>query len=443
VVDRVNSGQSQSEQSVDSVVSTAIQPMKRRSRPNELLDWVAANPTVKRWFDKVAHGAKGSARTYGYYIYPYWRDCVAKRLPTVEAWVQEVKTQHKSDDLETKRAWGSELEGYFSDKALRYESRKLLISAVRSFFQDKVELSKYRFTVISTDQGEKEAEEREELPPLERDEVKTIIDRSSTLYKAVWLSMLQGGMGIAEALYFSRNAHKYAEAIRSKKVPLKISLIRKKEANRGGAPYWTLLWDDAVDALANYLRERETQLGHPLTRNEQLFVNRFGRPLDANAIDIEMSRLRKWTGLETVKRNGVYRFHPHELRDCFKTWCATKKVRDLTSEYLMGHSVDDYNYNKSAETPAGAKAIMEEMEAVQSELNVLTNRGAPAQLFTAQKQEIDELRRDLEQLKTPEGLIEILAKSMSKTDKKAFAEALRAKLELPDKSDEQAGEVGN
>lgn len=225
------------------------------------------------------------------------------------------------------------LQGYFTGSPLRFESRKPLISAVRSFFEDKVEPSRFKFKVITPEEASKQAEEREDITPLTRDEVKTLIDKSNTLYKAIWLTQLQGGMGIAELQYFSRNVHKYAEAIRSKKVPLKISLIRSKESKRGGKPYWTLIWDDGVDGLdglANYLREREGRLGHPVTRNDHFSSIATKDHSKPGILILKCPRLGKWTGLESVKRNGVYRFHPHELRDTFKTWCASKKVRDIT-----------------------------------------------------------------------------------------------------------------
>ncbi|HVH15615.1 MAG TPA: hypothetical protein VNA15_07865 [Candidatus Angelobacter sp.] len=83
------------------------------------------------------------------------------------------------------------------------------------------------------------------------------------------------------------------------------------------------------------------------------------------------------------------------------------------------------------------------MQLVRGELNVLTDRSEHPGLITAEKRELDELRREVEQLKTPEGLIEILAKAMSIADRKAFAEALNARLELLDKSDEKGFQSGN
>ena len=59
----------------------------------------------------------------------------------------------------------------------------------------------------------------------------------------------------------------------------------------------------------------------------------------------------------------------------------------------MGHEVDSNQYNKFAKTTDGEKGIIEEMENVRPELNVLTNRGQKAELITAQKAELDQIKK--------------------------------------------------
>jgi integrase len=236
------------------------------------------------------------------------------------------------------------------------------------------------------------------LTPLGKEEVKTVIDRCSPLYKAIFLTQLQGGIGVSEIIYFSKHAYKYIEAIKSRKVPLKIALIRSKTVNNGGQSYWTLVWDDAVDALANYLKERETDFGL-ITKENPLFLNRYGKPITTADIQLEMKRLREWTGLEkNVTGKRTYRFRPHEFRDTFKTWTANKHVRDIVSEFMMGHEVDANQYNKFAKTTDREKGIIEEMESVRPELNVLTNRGQKAELITAQKAELEQIKKVLKVL---------------------------------------------
>ncbi len=56
-------------------------------------------------------------------------------------------------------------------------------------------------------------------------------------------------MGVGEFLQSSREWYDYADEIRRKKVPLKISIVRPKTK----IDYWTLIWDDGIDALATLL----------------------------------------------------------------------------------------------------------------------------------------------------------------------------------------------
>jgi len=219
------------------------------------------------------------------------------------------------------------------------------------------------------------------------------------LYKAVFLTQLNGAMGVSELLYFNRKAYKYFDKIRARQIPLKVSLIRRKMINRGGEPYWGLLWDDAVDALSNYLREREKNLGRPLAEKEPLFINQNKKALTDEDIQWQMRRLRDRTGLErNVPGKKLYRFHSHELRDTFKTWCENKKIRNSISEFLLGHEVDANSYNKFSRTLEGEQNIREEMGLVRSELNVLTGRGEKTTLLTAQKVEIEDLKTKVDKL---------------------------------------------
>src|SRR2546427_5769056 len=217
------------EQSAYGVVSTAIPT--RKVKETKLTLWVRANPTVQKFYDKRARKALGTARVYTSLLHSYWTLHLSKRLPSVDAWIEEVKTQHESKDLATKRAWGEELEGFYSSRQLRRLSRQTLVAAVKAFFEDKVELSKHKFTLVSNEEAMAETESKESLSPLTKEEVKTIIDRSSPLYKAIYLTQLNGPMAVGELIYFSKRAYKYTEQIRAGKVPLKVSLMRSKEAN--------------------------------------------------------------------------------------------------------------------------------------------------------------------------------------------------------------------
>ncbi len=102
-----------------------------------------------------------------------------------------------------------------------------------------------------------------------------------------------------------------------------MNMIRKKTA----VSYWSLLWDDAIEALNALLLERERALGRKLGKNDSLFVDRRGVPLETDDLQNEMRRLADRTGLDPkVPGKRVYLIRPHELRDTFKTLCENSEI---------------------------------------------------------------------------------------------------------------------
>jgi len=120
-------------------------------KDTHLADWISANPEVYKWFKRAKAKNADSAKVMASYIYSYWNEHLSKRLSDIQAWVAEVKTQNKSDDLETKRTWGTELETWLPSKKLKKNSRRLTVVAVRNFFYDKVDLTNRKFTLASSE----------------------------------------------------------------------------------------------------------------------------------------------------------------------------------------------------------------------------------------------------------------------------------------------------
>ncbi len=115
-------------QSPNGVVSPAIPRMKFR-KDTHLADWISANPEVDKWFKRAKAKNADSAKVMASYLYSYCNEHLSKRLQDIQAWVAEVKTQNKSDDLETKRTWGTELETWLLSKKLKKNSRRLTVAA--------------------------------------------------------------------------------------------------------------------------------------------------------------------------------------------------------------------------------------------------------------------------------------------------------------------------
>lgn len=355
---------------------------------NKVKAWVEANPSILEWFKKKLQDSKNTAFSYASYLGLYWFEHLSPRgFRNISQWVEEVKEQHQSPEVKSKRRWASELEGWLLSKKFAKATRIVVVAAVRSFLSEQVELSKYDFTFAPKEQIIAERKAREEILPLESEEIRRLVMEASTRDKAVILCQLSGGLGVGEFIQFAGEWHKYAEPVRPEKipwesdtkpslrlkdVPVKISLVRPKT----GVGYFTYLWDDAVNALNDLMQERERVLERSLTKEDKLFVDKNGRPLKEEDIQEQIRLLADRTGLERrVKGKRVYRIRPHELRDTFKTWCENNEVSDTISEFLLGHLVDQYEYNKFSKTKEGEERIRRDLLKVRPRLNVISGRG--------------------------------------------------------------------
>jgi len=217
--------------------------------------------------------------------------------------------------------------------------------------------------------------------PLTLEEIRTLVNEASTRDKAIILSQVSGGLGVGEFLRFAENWKKYEADIKRKTVPLRINMVRPKTK----VSYWTLLWDDAVDALNVLLSEREREEGH---NPESLFVKQAysgtvrsnRRTIEETDIQQEIRRLADRTGLEPTRKptdgtKPFYRIRPHNFRDYFKTACENSEVPDSISEFALGHEVDELQYNQFQKTEEGKKRILLNLQKVRPKVNIITGRG--------------------------------------------------------------------
>jgi integrase len=340
---------------------------------HDLSDWVKANPTVQAWHSKKKKGSKNTAETYATMLSRYWKESLSPRgYKNLGQWVEEVKEQQLSRDVSVKRQWGLDLENYLFSTKLMGGSRFVLTQAVKSYLLEQTELASYEFSY--QDKAEKIAERKAkaEQEPLKIEEIRTLIARAKPRDRAIILTMVSGGLGVGEFVQFAADWKKYSKAIQSKQVPIRIDITRPKT----GVSYWTLLWDDAVDALEALLRERAGK--------EPLFVNQRKNPITEDDIQWVVRWMANKTGLDPSRGKLIdaikgtkpaYRIRPHEFRDYFKTACENSEVPNSISEFCLGHTVDPLEYNKFSRTDEGKERIRKALSKVRPKLNIITTRG--------------------------------------------------------------------
>jgi integrase len=352
-----------------------------------LADWTESQPLVKSWLSKKR---PGTARKYGTSFRAYWIDHLSKSFKSVEDWVDRVKFAQSDPDFEKQTAWAKELEEYVTAQKLNERTRRGIASAVVSFLEPRIgrqNARNYKFTYATPE--EKDSEEHEsDSTTITYDDILAVFSKAkSNRDRALILTNLHG-LGVGELVDFNEKWYQIYQVLKSrtpdarwktKVEPVRVNLVRHKR----NVKFYTMLTDDAIDALATLLDERESDLGRPLQSSDPLFVNYRNNPITEHRIQEQVRYLRD---LATVPYPE--RIRPHEIgRDCFITLFALHHVgpfnaegKSLPAEFCTGHTVDDLKYQKAAWTPKGEQQIREIFEQLRPELNLITRRGKETEI---------------------------------------------------------------
>jgi len=187
-----------------------------------------------------------------------------------------------------------------------------------------------------------------ELAPLMVEDLRTLILNSPHPYRAVFTTMFQSAMGLAEFEIFNRYGWRRVVENLDKPGPVRVDLYREKTSRTAVKKYYTFIGEDAKSQIREWLRIR------PETDCDALFVtyNKNRRkwvPVRGKQIGEMITKISKRIGL--IKPNGLgrYRIHAHEFRDLFKSLCTLSGVNQVASEFFLGHSIDRLGYDKSPE----------------------------------------------------------------------------------------------
>ena len=276
------------------------------------------------------------------------------------------------------------LQRYIDGTPWRYGTKLRTYGALRGFFMhNMVELPRDKGYTIRSDIPASQTD-------LTVDDVRRVLLSSNKLYRAILLSMLQGGLGLEEFKYW--NTHGWASLgsqLRARKSVIMIQLPgRKKAKNR--APYTSMIGSDAIRAIEDYLPLRPADAS-------TIFLNQYGNPVTKT--DIGQYWRRRCIRLGFFKRlkNGNpanrYGKPTHELRDTFRTLWAKSGAAPGLGEVILGHKADKFDYDKSAKDLDWAKSEYLKAEPFLNLLSSPTPYG-----LTGESRVID-LERQLEELR--------------------------------------------
>ena len=384
--------------------------------------FVEDNPCVKKWLVEKARRSKATANLYEHDIYHYY------------LWLKENSEfkdmQSLLDDYKAKKRVGEEYEhidlakGFVLSDEMKLKSKSVrehTLSAIRSCYEyNRCALPKEKIDLTVKEIDVQRVREKLGLKPMTLSDLEQIVAPMKIREKAMMTIIVQSGMGVGEFTkqfnvcncreeWLRNNGHvcepaKVMKQLRTGVIPIKIDIVGRK---RNPRPYFTFLGNDAIEMLKRYLKfralliskaqvrlrqlEGKVRKGLKLGRKEQktlvnyrqklarltpewspgepLFITNTFRPYSVSVLEYMVKAYKRVSGL--LDRE----FTPHTCRDIFKTECAHAGVKDVLSEFFIGHSLDKLGYNKLNEMYP--EDFVREYMKVEPALNIITHTGRP------------------------------------------------------------------
>jgi len=302
--------------------------------------FVRDNPEVEKWLLDKARKSVFTRQVYEHHIYHYFRWLKAKGFTTARELLDNYRGLKKENREYEHIDLAKEylLTGKLGTKS--YKFREQSWRAIRSFYEfNRCPLPREKVDLTISEVDEKRLREKQGLEVMTLEDVKKLIAPAKIRDKAMLLILLHSGMRIGEFVdqFNTEEAKSVLKQLREGKCPIKINLI----ASRHNRPqYFTFIGRDAIDALKDYLNWRRGKMGREIKDGEPLFISQEGNPVDRQVIERQIRVLKRQTGLTNRE------FTPHTFRDIFKTECSHRGVKDIISEFFIGHTLDALGYNQ-------------------------------------------------------------------------------------------------
>jgi len=302
--------------------------------------FVRDNPEVEKWLLDKARKSVFTRQVYEHHIYHYFRWLKAKGFATARELLDNYRGLKKENREYEHIDLAKEylLTGRLSTKS--YKFREQSWRAIRSFYEfNRCPLPREKVDLTISEVDEKRLREKQGLEVMTLEDVKKLIAPAKIRDKAMLLILLHSGMRIGEFVdqFNTEEVKSVLKQLREGKCPIKINLI----ASRHNRPqYFTFIGRDAIDALKDYLNWRRDETGREIKDGEPLFISQKRNPANRQVIERQIRVLKRQTGLTNRE------FTPHTFRDIFKTECSHRGVKDIISEFFIGHTLDALGYNQ-------------------------------------------------------------------------------------------------
>lgn len=261
----------------------------------------------------------------------------------------EWQIEHSVDARARFRIGDELVKPYIRSVKGRVGYKRKLYSTIRSFFaHNRAELPRdIHFRI------------RGDKPPvkgsLDVEEVRSMLDSSNQLYRAIILLIVQGGLDLEGLIHVSDNGWgRLRQALRVGEYPIRLDLPGRK-GNRNVTPFYTFIGEDTIEALKAYLPIREETVERTGRDPSTVFVNQYGRPLKKSNVQKYWLGHSKRIGIVKPKEGGSrgnrYGKNVHEMRDFFRTRCTKSGVDRWVPEFFLGHvdQIDPNEYEKAFE----------------------------------------------------------------------------------------------
>jgi integrase len=179
---------------------------------------------------------------------------------------------------------------------------------------------------------------------LSPDDIRRLVLSCNPCFQAVFLCMFQGAMGIEELLWWSKNGLESLQAqLEAGAQAVKVDLPGRKRY-RFEKPYYTFVSGDALTSLRKWMTLRPKDA-------TSIFTHQGRGPLARDGLQSywirHMRRLGIISGVKAWDKGNRTGRNIHEMRDVFRSQWAKSSAKAEVGEYVMGHSIDSLEYNKS------------------------------------------------------------------------------------------------
>jgi hypothetical protein len=392
---------------------------------SELALWVSQFPSVQLWLEGIAEG------TRSYYLRTFYEFCTEglKNDPVLVGMTPErlVEFQETAMGRERYRILNC-AQVLIQRQGKRLRTKKTHLSAIRSFFL-------HVHCELPSDRGFRlKSDIAAVCGRLSVEDFRKVLFKCNAVYRAVYVTMFQGGLGAAELVYVNEHLSGYIlEQIALGERRIRLTLAGRKQ-NRNVKPYPTMIGKDAIDCIKEVM--------HLYKRHGLLFVNEFGHPLSEMNITTyfhsaclragvlkpkprpckhcgqDAFPIRRQTeGVKQVmfechkcgkltlpsdycltrKDYGAIRYDigAHEIRDTYKSEWHYSGADLALADLCMGHTVDPLLYDKVVELHP--EYLDEQFRIAEPFLNILSgdahkvSRTEFANELESSKQRIEEL----------------------------------------------------